>query len=126
SLRRGLAREVARGAAAVLDDDALLPVRRETVGHDAADDVGRAARGIADQDADRFGRILLSRACRRVRREGGEGDEKRSETQFHESSQRCENIFFPAAGISAVTISPLSESVMYKVLRPGPPNAMLV
>src|SRR5207244_803261 len=145
--------EIARCATAVFDDDRLLPVRAQPVGHHAPDDVSRASGRVADQHAHGFRRILL-----RVGSESGEAKSEHQARQSHSKPpfiipvkagiqlsstiqslwipacagmtaqlvHRCENIFFPAAGISAVRISPLSESVMWSVLRFGPPKAMLV
>jgi len=57
-LRHRVGGEIAGRAGARLDVDALLPVGAQAIGHHPADDVGRAARGIADDDADRLRREL--------------------------------------------------------------------
>ncbi len=65
--RRRFGGDVARRTAAVLDDDRLLPVRAQTIRHHASDDVGRASRRIADQQAHGLGRVLLRDSGQRKR-----------------------------------------------------------
>src|SRR5207249_3006548 len=66
--RRRFGGDVARRTAAVLDDDRLLPVRAQTIGHHAPDDVGRASRSVADQQAYGADGILLGVRCERSRK----------------------------------------------------------
>src|SRR6266853_2994954 len=115
---RGLGGDVACRAAAVLHDDGLPPMRAQAVRHHAPDDVGRASRRIPDQQAHGPGRVLL-RDCRQRKRESEKRDDA---ANLHgRLLHRCANIFFPGTGISAVTISPFSESVMWSTLRFAPP-----
>src|SRR5437773_7858843 len=103
-MRSGVGREVARRAGARLDIHVLLPVGAEPVGHHAPDDVGRAARRVSDENPHRLAGIL---------RLGAEG---KKQSQQEDRSNDCphiwENILLPATGMSAVRISPFSESVM--------------
>ena len=55
-------REIIAGARLVLDDELLAHMLRQILSDQARDDVGRAARRIADQPAHRVVRIIVGRA----------------------------------------------------------------
>jgi hypothetical protein len=84
----------------------LLPVLREALGHDPAHDVGRAARGVANDNTHWLVRKL--RFCIRRPRQARHQQKQKA----HTASYRCEYIFLPRTGMSATRSSPLSESVM--------------
>jgi hypothetical protein len=54
-------RNVAAGAADVLDEELMAEVVGKLLRHDAGDGIGRSAGGKADHDAHRLGRIALRR-----------------------------------------------------------------
>jgi len=116
---RGLGGDVAGRAAAVLHDDGLFSSARPAVRHHAPDDVGRASRRNTRSAAGARAWPVLLRDCRQRKRESEKRDDA---ANLHgRLLHRCANIFFPGTGISAVTISPFSESVMWSTLRFAPP-----
>jgi hypothetical protein len=68
--------DIAAGAGHVLDHRGLIPQCRQSVAHDARDDVDRSARRIADQDVHGVVRIFALRERARRRRERGERRQK--------------------------------------------------
>src|SRR5439155_13013705 len=99
-MRRRVGCEVARRTGACLDIHVLLPVGAEPVGHHAPDDVGRAARCVADENPHRLAGVLRL------------GAERKEQSKQKDRSHSWENILLPAKGMSTVRISPFSESVM--------------
>ena len=80
------------GAGLVVDIDALAEQRRHLVGHQAADEVGRAAGREGDDDADRPGRkILRLRNLRSAQRQRGADGRQHTVNLAH--------VFLPLSGV---------------------------
>jgi hypothetical protein len=86
---RGFDRNIASCAASVLDDALLPEPLREPLPHHARGDVGRAARGEADDQADRPRRIgLCTRSARSGERGGARGEMQKLATgKSHHAKQ---------------------------------------
>ena len=71
--RNGFQSEIARCPRTVFHEDALAKGFGELGGHDPGDDVGRAARGVGNEDLYRSGRKGVGRLRGGRERQGGEG-----------------------------------------------------
>lgn len=69
-------REIAAGAASVLDDDGLAELAADILSDDARNGVGDPARRISDNEGDRPDRVLLGRGSRAAERREDEAGQQ--------------------------------------------------
>ena len=82
----GFDREVVAGAGLVLDDELLAGLLRQVLPDQARQDVGGAARHVADEPVDRLGRIVGAPNAGSARSGSGDQAQRRQTQENHDAS----------------------------------------